>query len=126
MAITRKKYGEPRHAVTNSPSLGSNLETTVSIFHPGFSDGLNKFLTLPAIDYRGIHCGTALTICGTLVIRSVLVSLQSQEKQSRKHRNGTQFSSGPDSTSSPLQTDSVRRIQFLNPRGNEADFDPCR
>jgi hypothetical protein len=64
MAITRDKYGEPRHATTNSPSLGSNLESTISIFHPGYSDGSNKLLTLPAADNGGIYYGTALTICG--------------------------------------------------------------
>ncbi|KAI1149084.1 hypothetical protein F4825DRAFT_431757 [Nemania diffusa] len=65
MAITRDKYGEP-----DPPSTSSNAQSTITILHPGYSDGSNKLLILPGLDCGGVHYGTALTFCGIIASNS--------------------------------------------------------
>ena len=64
MAITRDKYAEPGDLGTNALSLSLNVESMVTILHPGYSDGSNKLHSLPTTDGGGIYYGTALTVCG--------------------------------------------------------------
>lgn len=120
MAITRDRYGE-----LDLPSTSSNAESTISFLHPSYSDGSNKFLTLPTLDCGGVQYGAALTFCGIIAGNSTETGFFAKSREAEPE---------------PSEWDSIlfgprlyffatadrHRASLSDSRGAKADFDSCR
>lgn len=66
-SLSRAPYPPPSHPDTDTPGSLYNSKT-IDFLHPGYDDGTNVIIALPALDHAdgGIHHETARIACALI------------------------------------------------------------